>query len=467
MMSAIRKTLFGITLIWCSHSVVYAQSQVPVFRTRQDSADYFTTQKLISELFARKPEDRASTNIDSLMQLQMKRRQTSMIGYAYVYQRSDGYTSLDDLVNQRTRPAQVTRLSIENIGDGELPDVVLKCVGLESVEFVNTHLTRLPRELRKLKKLTQVRVLNNRSQSQFRLSRNKHITFLTIRSNEPGKLPSRYNKLRRLDSLDLSRNLMSQFPNIPRRLKRLSVSENDLTLEDLRIRGTKKLEVLAMRHNKVRVLPGEFRKLPKLRKLNLQYNLIEDVGEGIAALQKLEELSLYENKLRFIPEVIFSLKALREIDLYYNQVERIPDNITQLVNLKILYLSNNKLTSLPESLGNMQSLRELYVHHNKLSYLPESIANLKQLQVLRFNNNEFVSFPKSILELPNLERLDLSYNGFQKLPESFTGYQHLKILVLAANPWEDNDSIVEVARGYRSRGTIVHLNTLNQVIEDN
>ncbi|NJM24830.1 MAG: hypothetical protein HC859_04215 [Bacteroidia bacterium] len=87
--------------------------------------------------------------------------------------------------------------------------------------------------------------------------------------------------------------------------------------------------------------------------------------------------------------------------------------------------------------------------------------------MLRFNNNEFVSFPSAILELPNLERLDISYNGFHKLPESFADFEHLKILVLAANPWEDNESIIEVARQYRSRGTIVHLNTLRQVIEDN
>ncbi|NJM24832.1 MAG: hypothetical protein HC859_04225 [Bacteroidia bacterium] len=304
MMSAIRTTLVGIAIWSCTCLAAGAQNQVPVFRTSKDSADYFTTQKLISDLFSQKPEQRSGSNLDSLMQLQMKRRQTSMVGYRYVYEPSRDYTSLDDLVSGRIAPAQVTRLSVENISDGELPAIVTSCAGLESIEFVNTRLTRLPGELRKLRKLTQVRIMNNHASKQFKLSRNKHIRFLTIRGDQPGKLPSRYTRLRRLDSLDLSRNLLSYFPNIPRRLKRLSLSENDLTLDGLKIRGRKKLEVLAMRHNKVRILPGEFSKLPELRKLNMQFNQIEGVEEGIAGLHKLEELSLYENKLRFIPEVI-------------------------------------------------------------------------------------------------------------------------------------------------------------------
>lgn len=441
-----------------------AQEIIPVFKTKSDSVAYFTNQTAMRNHDPLAPK---FVRMDSLWEVQQRIIRTGILGWKYTYKPDPTFVSLEDLIAGNVAAENVRKLSVSYSDNKKLPAIVWKCSNLEEIEFINTRIQKLPRQLNKLNELHAIELYNNRPSGRLKLSSNKNVTFLKLRSDQPHKVPLNYKKFKALDSLDLSRNFLTQFPVIDhnKELRQLVLTDNNITLENWKVRPNGNLECLYLRRNKIEVLPEAIGNLTALKKLSFNYNEIREVHNSIARLQNLEELSFYQNRLTSIPESFYELRKLRVIDLYYNQIEKIADPISNLKNLEILYAANNRIFSLSDNIGDLHNLKELYLHHNRISYFPSSISRLTSLRVLRFNDNYFAAFPDPILSLKNLENLDISRNQLQNIPMEFGSYEKLRILVMTENPWEDHDNITALAKRMRSHGTLVHLNSMGKEIE--
>ncbi len=466
-----KNTLILLVFISMSHTTMSQVRQVfssgqdatPVFKSNADSSAYYTNQLAMQQ---HKPLSPKRTRMDSLWSVQQSILKNGILGWRYVYRPDNTFLPFSEL-NSGTNLDEVKKLSISDYTGRKLPEELFACSNLEELELINTRIQKIPKRLNRLLKLHSLEIYNNHSTRRLKLSGNTHLTFLKVRSSHPGKAPANYKKFKSLDSLDLSRNFLTTFPVVDknRHLRQLVLSENNLTLEHLKVKPNETLQTLYIRKNKVQVLPSEIGKLKGLKKLSLNSNELVNIEEGIAALDKLEELSLYQNKLTAIPKACYQLKSLKVIDLYYNQIERIEEGITNLKGLEILYLAHNRIHSLPDNLGDLPQLRELFLHHNRISFFPSSFGKLTTLKVLRINDNNFAAFPDPILSLTNLENLDISHNRLQNIPDDFPAYAKLQLLVMTENPWEDTDTILAMARKMRSHGILVHINSLANELE--
>jgi len=437
-----------------AQSNVFGLSSDPVFRSKNDSINYYlTTQQLKSA--------KSKAEADSLMRVRFGIQANGIRGYRYAYYPNSSFIQFDDLKHGEVEPLEVTHLSVSTYSGKDFPSEILACKNLEELELMDTRLEKLPKQLNTLTKLHEIRIYNNRPHKKLKLSKNTRITYLQIRGDKPEMLPASYRKLKALDSLDLSRNMLEKFPRIQhnKQLRQLMITDNNLTLD--KARPSKRLENLFIHKNKINEVPSSIAGFRNLRKLVFSYNTITAVSPKIARLQKLEYLSFYQNKLTVIPKGVYELQKLKTIDLYFNQLDSVEGKIGNLKNLEVLYLSNNQLRNLPFSLGQLTSLRELYLHHNKLSTLPNLTA-LTNLRVLRVNENFLFDFPDELIALTYLENLDLSGNELRQLPESILQFDHLRLLGLSKNPWENPQQVSDLVKALEKKGTVVHVGSLEE-----
>jgi Leucine-rich repeat (LRR) protein len=438
-----------------------AQQQVPVYRSKDDSVKLASLTQQISEI--QRGTSPASVKLaDSLWKAYHSAREHAIIRMKYVYVANENFTSLPD-VGEKNDPLEVTALSISGYKKKKLPASVYHCRNLQQLELVNTHITKLPRRLNKLRDLTHIEVYNNTPAGRLKLGRNNTVTRLKIRGESPEHIPGSFTAYKSLDTLDLARNHLTKFPRVGRnvKLRQLVLSENDLTLRQRRIRPNPHLQHLLLQRNKITDVPAVIGRFSGLKKLVLNYNSISTVAPEIGKLKDLEELGLYANELQQIPPGVFDLTGLKLLDLYFNKIEKVGDDIVKLKQLEILYLASNKIYSLSERIGELESLREVYLHHNRLSALPSSLAKLHQLEVLRFNANNLVIVPEWVRELNNLRNIDFSKNRIIRAPLQLAALEKLQIVAMTENPWENKDEVADLAENLVHRGVIVHLEQLD------
>ena len=471
-----RPVLVAFFLLIFAVAETAGQQQIPMFKTPADSAEFAAivsklkhTEKLMIEA------DKAGR--DSLMLVrtdlfteQMRLMSTGVVGFRTIYSPDPSFTSYRDFVKDGN-PATVRTLTITGGSMKVLPDSLFLCPNLETLELVNWKLDRLPKQLGKLRNLKEITILNNQPSSTLRLPRNTTVTELNFRG-EAGdrRLPRSYRKFRALETLDVSRNQLTSLPNTRgcKRLKRVTASFNNITLEDLRGRQATSLTDLNLSNNKVRRVPESIGRFESLKKLSFNNNQVEYVSNKLSSLRSLEEIHFYKNKLQSIPEPVYSLPKLKVIDLYFNEIEKADVRLNQMKSLEVLYLSNNRIVSLPDNLGQMEQLRELYLHNNRLINLPPTIGTLPALTVLRVNDNSLLEFPPFLFQLEKLENLDISHNEMTSLPLNNFTFTHLRMLSVVGNPWdaETKNALPDWADQLRKKyKTVVHLNTFTDQVE--
>lgn len=444
------------------------QGDQPIFRSRQDSVAYISLQAEIQMELSKQVKN--GSRLDSLMRKNREIINKGIVGFRRVYRPDPNYFSYDS-ISQQTHLENITHLSLAGIKAKRLPPQIKRCYNLEKLELVNTSIEKLDRSLKKLKKLRQVSVFNNKLAHPLKLSRNQYITTLLIRSEQPVNLPTHYKKIKNLNLLDLSDCYLTVFPNGGRKnkkLEELKLRYNAITLDENNIKPHPYLKKIDFFRNQITTVPPSIANLRALNTLKFSHNKINTVAPEISKLQQLEQLSFYNNKLTAIPPVLFDLPSLKEIDLYYNEISRLEDAAVNWKKLEVLYLAFNKVFFLTEKLGEMTALQELYLHDNRLSYLPESIGKLKNLKVLRINNNSLPELPLALLQLNELENLDISRNSIQTISPDFFSFQHLKIIALVANPWDakTREMLPLKARELRDKKIIVHLNSFEESIDE-
>ncbi|NXD43498.1 MFHA1 protein, partial [Copsychus sechellarum] len=291
---------------------------------------------------------------------------------------------------------------------------------------------------------------------------------LSLRRNRLGRLPTAaLRHLGRLAELDLSHNRLRGLGDGGalaglRGLRKLSLSHNELGSEGPglppRLAELGCLEELDLSFNRLRRLPEGLGRLRHLRTLDVDHNLLPSfpapllelasleeldcsgnrhlgaLPEGIAALRRLKILWLSGTGLASLPEGLCQLSALESLMLDGNQLQALPADFGRLQRLKMLNLSSNLLGEFPSAILALPSLEELYLSRNQLTVLPPHLCQLHQLRTLWLDNNHIRYLPDSIVLLHSLEELVLQGNQIAILPEGFGQLSHVTLWKIKDNP---------------------------------
>ncbi|NXT32340.1 MFHA1 protein, partial [Pelecanoides urinatrix] len=246
---------------------------------------------------------------------------------------------------------------------------------------------------------------------------------LSLRRNRLGRLPAAaLRHLGRLAELDLSHN----------RLRGLG--------DGGALAGLRGLRKLSLSHNELGAespgLPPRLVELGRLEELDLSFNRLRRLPEGLGRLRHLRALDVDHNLLPSFPAPLLELAALEELDCSGNRhLGALPEGIAALRRLKILWLSGTGLAALPEGLCQLSALESLMLDGNRLQALPAGFGSLQRLKMLNLSSNLLGEFPAAILALPSLEELYLSRNQLTLLPSRLCQLCQLRTL------WLDNNRI--------------------------
>ncbi|KAM9258866.1 malignant fibrous histiocytoma-amplified sequence 1 isoform 2-T2 [Cariama cristata] len=246
--------------------------------------------------------------------------------------------------------------------------------------------------------------------------------------------------------LSLRRNRLSRLPAAAlRHLGRLA--ELDLSHNRLRglgdggaLAGLRGLRKLSLSHNELGAegpgLPPRLTELGRLEELDLSFNRLRRLPEGLGRLRHLRALDVDHNLLPSFPAPLLELAALEELDCSGNRhLGALPEGIAALRRLKILWLSGTGLAALPEGLCQLSALESLMLDGNRLQALPAGFGSLQRLKMLNLSSNLLGEFPAAVLALPSLEELYLSRNQLTLLPPRLCQLHQLRTL------WLDNNRI--------------------------
>ncbi|NXM05894.1 MFHA1 protein, partial [Tyrannus savana] len=221
--------------------------------------------------------------------------------------------------------------------------------------------------------------------------------------------------------------------------------------------GLRGLRKLSLSHNELGAegpgLPPRLAELGCLEELDLSFNRLRRLPEGLGRLRHLRTLDVDHNLLPSFPAQLLELAALEELDCSGNRhLGALPEGIAALRRLKILWLSGTGLAALPEGLCQLSALESLMLDGNRLQALPAGFGRLQRLKMLNLSSNLLGEFPSAILALPSLEELYLSRNQLTLLPPRLSQLHQLRTL------WLDNNRIRYLP------DSIVHLHSLEELV---
>lgn len=209
---------------------------------------------------------------------------------------------------------------------------------------------------------------------------------------------------------------------------------------------------------------GEFQNLEFLRVLDLSYNQLTEIEEGLLeGCTNLKDLRLDGNFLKSVPtNVLVGPDSLQNLQLQDNQIEILTPSVFQtqpkllsvnltnnvisdvqsgtfanMTRLVRLILTRNRIQTLKAgSLGELTNLVELDLSFNFLDQIPvQGLKNLESLKFLNLASNQIRSIKEADMQfLSSLEYLDLSRNLIGEImPGTFLGMDRLKGLDFSVN----------------------------------
>ncbi|XP_062095694.1 probable leucine-rich repeat receptor-like serine/threonine-protein kinase At3g14840 isoform X2 [Humulus lupulus] len=158
-------------------------------------------------------------------------------------------------------------------------------------------------------------------------------------------------------------------------------------------------------------LPPSLWKLPHLKQVNLERNLLRGPIPREWTLTKLERLIINANNLSGeIPAYLGSITTLTRLSIESNLFSgTIPSEIGKLVNLEYLTLSANNFTGEFPDLTSLTKLKELRISSNYFTGRMPEFGNLKQLQKLEVEASGFNGqIPSSLSNLNKLIELKIT-----------------------------------------------------------
>eukprot|EP01087_Luapelamoeba_hula_P024976 TRINITY_DN9696_c0_g1_i1.p1 TRINITY_DN9696_c0_g1~~TRINITY_DN9696_c0_g1_i1.p1 ORF type:complete len:1325 (+),score=299.28 TRINITY_DN9696_c0_g1_i1:269-4243(+) len=186
------------------------------------------------------------------------------------------------------------------------------------------------------------------------------------------------------------------------------ISDAELTKIEKLLELNKKFELLLTGGSNNLELPGRnqsfvnvniIERFQRLELIDLRHNKLKTLPPQIAKLKYLKMLILSDNRISELPHQLSECYRLELLDLNRNMLTELPLSLTNLPNLKMLQIENNKFQDLPRfALGAMQSLQSLDIKGNPLNALSCFSARFKNLMdkggkdvlaFLRANNDGF------------------------------------------------------------------------------
>ncbi|XP_075613682.1 leucine-rich repeat-containing protein 27 isoform X1 [Balearica regulorum gibbericeps] len=147
--------------------------------------------------------------------------------------------------------------------------------------------------------------------------------------------------------------------------------------------------------------------------LDVSRKNIKHLTGEIYRLPNIKYLHLEGNVISMIPEDLFQkLPHLVWLDLRYNKIKALPPGIGYHRQLKTLLLERNPIKELPTELGNLTSLTALNLRHCPLEFPPKDVIQKGLKSILCFlrdsGSGKLLCMEPATSEMPPVEKLNLS-----------------------------------------------------------
>ena len=157
----------------------------------------------------------------------------------------------------------------------------------------------------------------------------------------------------------------------------------------------KRLQVLDASCNLLVSIPDNLlSNLQSLTVLDLSRNHITSVPYTVGDLHCCKELCLAHNDLVALPHTIAYMNHLQLLDVGHNRIAKMATDMFAgglRGTLQVLRINNNQLDRLPRDVGRLSALEELDVSNNCIYFLPSTIDGLERLNVLKFHGNNWTN----------------------------------------------------------------------------
>ena len=141
------------------------------------------------------------------------------------------------------------------------------------------------------------------------------LKYLDLHNCNLNEIPKEMRVLNNLEDLRLKYNQIREINNVPRNVRKLYLSYNKLKSISEKVTNLKELEVLFLGYNSITEVPPELGQLTKLQNLSLDDNRIRTLPIELKELKNLRYLYLTNNDIKYIPKEI---QNLPNINIYYN-----------------------------------------------------------------------------------------------------------------------------------------------------
>ena len=178
-----------------------------------------------------------------------------------------------------------------------------------------------------------------------------------------------------------------------------------------------KLTQLALSGNKkIKEIPlGACGKMKRLRGLSMSECGLTCLPEDLDQMVNLERLNLGWNSLSHLCDGLRNMSKLTDVDLGDNPFESLEEEFPfdTLVNMEYLYLKNTNMKTLPGGIGQMVKIKRIYLHGNRLECLPKEICNLRSDATVDLDGNPLSSPPLDVCEsgMPSIKSYFQSLEG--------------------------------------------------------
>lgn len=192
-----------------------------------------------------------------------------------------------------------------------------------------------------------------------------------------------------------------------------------------------KLKQLSLGYNQLKTIDANAFDANDLEHINLQYNEINNIADSaFNGLTKLTTLNLYHNKLTILKRSTFNgATMLQNIDLSSNEIATIEDGAFDLPHLKEILISDNKLKHLSDNIfRGAPHLQNIDLQRNQLEHIGRAFDGAQHLHQLQLSENRHLQDLDVLVlsNLPELNSLSIDAIGIRTLsatPTTITSMQ--------------------------------------------